>query len=606
MKEVGEQIEFILESVRRSFPDLNSILEKERLYLSQPYSSTEVRTLMSSQYYERVKDNYNVINCLSGFIYKLYREDDKRSSRDIITSNEDFTDSIIRLRPENKLFWEEEYWQFDEYNKMIRKESERREIKEGYYLKRQFIQDENSKPTEEKFQNIELAHPTSYVIEGFKYIIGKNRADDTDYIRFYWNFLPARLKIENFMRHLQLTFDEAGIPYEFKVLINPLEYINTSDTAVLYVPQRHSMTAFRIVGMIHFKFKDVDLFSDNVPLFTFRLERGLSFGEDPVDTRYTSFGRYRSVCIAMAIGEHYKKYNLYPSLEYIVKWLSKEGFDFQHFYLNQYSPNIYKNEINLFRYTYHDRRRYGNRNKGNKSYTNFLEGAKRIGDKIVKNAIWYNWNCNWMSFEKTEKITDPDGRKTQIIGYSFKALDISFEEGCLGVAFFLKKLNYYYKRDEYYRVFNAVLKRIVNTINNPKTIVNDDLKFKGILYGLKLCEDEKNRNNKNLKKALQKLEQVVSTRNSYYFDVKREENVWRGLSIDQTVSGDSDVNLEIAVKILDEFILVDRPFGNAMKTNEFEVSLLDGYAFLGYYFLKIYDPLLAPLPFKFNVPAINR
>lgn len=182
---------------------------------------------------------------------------------------------------------------------------------------------------------------------------------------------------------------------------------------------------FDLIRIIYEKTYDTSFYCESSPLFTEILARGLSFGENPDDRRFTSFGSYRSIYIAMAIIKFYymDKKNTLPNEKELKVLLNsnlgknnssiiKEWTD--TFYLNQYSNYNYLNETRYFKRNKFQHLDSSQRNSNNSTITSinnnsdFLIAANLVAQIISREAHFYPskkqkyyMHCNWISYTST-------------------------------------------------------------------------------------------------------------------------------------------------------------------------------------------------------------
>ncbi|RFS15359.1 T3SS effector HopA1 family protein [Emticicia sp. C21] len=637
MKSVTICLQEILDRIKEVDFFANSITFKS----SNSSSSTAVRVLLSEEYYSTFREYYTITNALHQFIYKIYSHCDKDISLYLDnTPTDDFNSYFKENRPVKELFWQSSYWQYDSQFGLLRKESIKKLETKGRYYEKELINDTNTldgKP----YQNAEKIHPTHTFNDmsednkqRYNWINGKYDFVDDYFIRFYWNFYPDKKIITKFLKAIQTSFDNSRIPFQFKFLCDINDYKAHSDVGVLYLPRKHILICLEIVRDIHKEFIDEKFFVDNSPMYTYSLAKGLSFGENPDDRRYTSFGSYRAIHIAMAIIDFHtiqKKKEL-PTVDDIIKSLNKNNANWSNrFYVNEFSNFHYSEEFRFFERTYKYNKQliitppsdlsikndwlYENRDSKTKKY---LQTAVQIGNMLCKEAIWYDpkdymrdpntagakyhnesynypLNCNWMSFNETivNSLSDK-------IGYQFVALNETFVEGRLGVAFFLRKLYRAYKDETLYRTSYRALEGALNQLpEKPDSKYIDQLG-----WVINEMEDKQTLKVEFFKKA----KAIAKNSGPFNIEIKRRPNAWRKVKfkdlIDKVVSTDkfilSEEELKIVDELLKEYFDVERPFGNALGTDEFCATIKDGYALLGYFFLRLYDSKsFRALPFDF-------
>ena len=657
--EIKYILEYILYRIKDKFP-LKELRESD-----EPKSSTATRVLMSDEYYEKFKDYYNFTSSLSSFIYKqiyqkgeirrdqrnqLFQETEKQNVTFTIPDEDKLRAEFQDKRPlntENSSVWSESYWQYEKKHGILRKEGYKLLSQNGLFLKKESIPDKTAN-NNKGFINAELIHASFDVSEEsendnlFHWIYGKYQFIEDYSIRFYWNFHLNLTFLWPFLKYLQNRFDENKIPFKFKFLAKPDEYKSHTDVGVLYLPRKHSLVSFEIVYDIHNRFKSYnDFLYENTPLFTKKLGKGLSFGENPDDRRYASFGSYRAIHIAMSIVKYTSKNNQLPTANKLYNSLdAKNKRWLKKFHVNQFSEYDYQHEIDFFR------------NRDKKDITSKLPVVKigtyaslkdqclsiaiKIAHILIKEAIWfkdtkgdneddyYPLSPNWVSFVSRAVIENNENATS--IGIQYKALDNNdFLEGRLGVLFFLvaafqKETNEFFKSAYTNSVTGGLdyYEGVVYFINELKKYEKDKqgdfVPFAKIAYSnfVKLFTNDRIDNDEHTEligrinkcflgnrfdndKIRAEIEKI--NKGEKVFNFQRKPDAWRDTAftklIDTVLKVDdfklTKNDLKLVEKMISEYFDKDRPFGNALGSDEFCVTLKNGYAALGYFFLRLYD-----------------
>jgi hypothetical protein len=630
---MDKHIEKELKIILKAISDDDFFNPKKEHEVSLSNISTAVRVLLSEEYYDKFKENYNVTNALHQFIYRIYSKDDKDILR-YLDDNDSFNQYFKENRPIKDLFWQSSFWHYDSKFGVLRKESIKKLAPKGRYYEKELINDPNTLDRK-SYQNADKIHPTHLFndvsednAEKYNWIYGKYDFTDVYFVRFYWNFYPDKIIITKFLKTLQTCFDNNKIPFQFKFLADIRDYKTHSDVGVLYLPRKHILICIELVRDIHKEFFKEVFFYETKPMFTKYLGKGLSFGENPDDSRYTSFGSYRAIHIAMSIIEFYfiKSKAKLPSIPKLLKLINYRNPNWtKQFHVNEFSINSYKEEFRFFEKTYNNNRillinlpkdlavnndwLYENKASDKKKY---LFTAVQIANILCKEAIWfeqsspvdkktisYPLNCNWISFKG---ILNSNSSPNSSIGYHFDALDETFIEGRLGVAYFLKQVHKAYRDETFYRTSYRTLEGAFKQL--PKTLNNK------YLSELNWIINKMRDNLTKRVKFFKNTENLVSKRGliaPFEVEIKRNIGAWREEKfqsvIDKIISNDffqlSNNELKVIDEMLTNYFDVERPFGNALGTDEFCATIKDGYACLGYFFLRLYDPItFKALPFK--------
>lgn len=611
-------IDFDFNNQETAFINTNEVSTSQRVLLSPEWQGTEKQKFYT--------DYYSAIDGLSEIIYEIYHSDSKQLNN--FDSKSEFNNYIKQNRAVKDLFWQSSYWEYDSAFSIIRKESIKLIPRKGRFYEKEFINDSNTLDGQ-PYTNAEKIHPTHLFNEieendqnktpNYNWIFGKYDIVDPFNIRFYWNFIPDKEILVRFLSKIQDLFDNNNLPFEFKFLSNPKDYNNYSDVGVLYVPRKNFLMSIELVKDIQLAFNHSSFFCEKSPLFTKYLAKGLSFGDNPDDSRYSSFGKYRSIRIAMSISEFRYSENKMPNGEELVQKINEQDSEWtSKFYFNEFSkiksfssyeialttfrnqkiflPNIADANFLIYKFlqnTWFDRLKY-------------LRIAVNIANILCKEAIWYEVNeneennqqfelhCNWISYSKSlflESETN-EAKKNKQVGYEFKALDESFADGRLGIAFFLNQIQKICKEDSTFKStsYGAIAGALSQANINPIEI---NWFSKNIVMDTKIG----NRINNTLN--INQVEPFIQ-------NIEREKSAWRTsnftLLIDKVITIEKyDLTYsdrKIINEILVNYFEVNRPFGNALGTNEFCATLKDGYAYLGYFFLRLYYPNIFPaLPF---------
>jgi hypothetical protein len=593
------------------FPDKNEFQDFDTISL------TTKRVLLSDEF-ALFFDYFSITAELQEKLYELYYFDDKK-----LADKQDsliFNDTIFKNLSLKDEFYVSKYWQYDSEKNVLRKYSEQMIAQECRFYEKN-IKESYQEIIETKINNAELLL-TRYRykseeenFENFNWFYGKQPQTDGYTIRFYFNIMPDSGKIANLINVITDEFDKAGVRFTFKHLSEPQKFNNRSDVAVLYAPRKNALLVFDLVRIVYERTYDESFYCQKSPLFTEIIARGLSFGENPDDRRYTSFGSYRSIYIAMAIIKYYyldNKLTLPNEVE--LKALLNNNLDGANalicknwtdtFYINQYSKYNYSESIsyfkrNLFRYSNH-------RNKDTDSIllnnNDYLDSAYLIAQIISREVHFYPskkekyyMHCNWISYNSTN--VSPilgKNKKKQVIGYKFKALDNTFLEGRLGVAHFLKQLHKVKKDQNVYRISYRTLQGVIESLRDSNELDShiDELRW---FY------EENNDRLLNEVEFTQFLREY-SLKNSPIFSIAKRNNLSKiHLIIDKVVSRDFVLD-DCEKETIYSFIIdlrEEKPFVNFHGNEEMCLSIKYGYALLGYFFLRLFDKKkFKPLPFQ--------
>ncbi|GET36129.1 T3SS effector HopA1 family protein [Microseira wollei] len=159
-------------------------------------------------------------------------------------------------------------------------------------------------------------------------------------VRIYFNFTPegAVAVMGNITQYL----NEAGIPFQFKVLYHP-KYYERHDSGVLYFDKRDYEAVRQFLNNVYIE-KQTH-FKSEIPLFTKQLAPGLGLAEEP-DQKFAeqeSFGMNRCQILANGLLEAWHQGDNLPEtrMKAILAQFSLLGIDLHGVYLNANSEDIY-------------------------------------------------------------------------------------------------------------------------------------------------------------------------------------------------------------------------------------------------------------------------
>lgn len=622
----------------------NFDLKKSNQDIQSLKSSTAERVILSldEEKYDSLIKYYPLIHQLQNIVYQIYYQDNKKAHESLNSNIQTFNDFIFNQRPKKEFFSENSFWLYNKNFNILRKNSEKIPARNGRFLEKE-VSVMDSPIAETPFNNADIINANFNFRKrdeddsNFNWIYGKYTNSDDYSLRFYFNFYPIKEIIVRLLHSIQSTFDDNKIPFSFKFLTKPREYQTRRDVAVLYVPRKHALLVFEIVREIYEEFRGDFFFVNKSPLFTKVLKTGISFGENPDDRRYTSFGSYRAIHIVLTLVDLFflKKNKIHPTISEFIKSLNANQFrgsiketqvvsavtnfskgvnikpfkDFDifkfktvkwtdQFYVNQFSNYNYENEVRFFA------RKYVRKDKG--ICNPYLKAAHEIGKNICREAIFYPHEksdklfCNWISYES--KIERPSIRNT-VFGYNFVALNNSLLDGRLGVALFLKILFEYTDDPTFYTFsFRAIKGAIAGY---------DSVDLKENCHELRWFFDQisDNKIKESFKYELQQLREC-DAKSSFSVKFKREEfpstmQDYTSL-IDKVVTQDKfQLDTEEQKKVLDilELVSNERPLGIITGIDETCVNLKEGLAILGYFLLRLYSPnTVRALPFEISYP----
>ncbi len=468
-------------------------------------------------------------------------------------------------------------------NVVIRRSSERRIENSGHYIT---ISDSNSSVVKINNQNDIYVNlnffkfsvlPNTAVDTSLDFwILGKNKMpqDLPNWIRFYFHLKDNVAGIYLFLEEITKRLNDRSIPFEIKLRNKLCRYFR-SDAAILFIHRDNYTACIDTISIVYNILKREDLIRENTPKFTKKFiksnTKGLSFGENPIDSN-ESFGNYRAGLIADVLLQNgnWKDQNNWT--EIIKKYLFEKGFNLHEMYRNPTSS------ITEFKYR-HDLLEEKlinppfiglniNINIELLPSQRFLKAAQYIAFTICREAIWFGDKCNWISFQKENKIN------------KFVALN---ENEKIGIGLFLSAIAMICPYENIYRETS------LGILNNIELSGSDDIKHS---YSNKQVYEfflSRFQYNNPVPPTISNSDNAIE--NIYFIFL----NTW-----DNTTSKDPIKNLANNFKkllgdsIIEKNIEMNLPFPNAYANNwddpigsEFCPTFSHGLAGIGYFFLDL-------------------
>lgn len=150
--------------------------------------------------------------------------------------------------------------------------------------------------------------------------------------RFYWNIKPEGA--DKLVKQITSVLNDYRIQFQFKCLNHPDLYVRT-DSAVLYCPKNYVPVISQLLKSILPELEPH--LNEDVPMFTKKLYKGLSYAEDP--GKGMSFGMSRCSVIAKALVNAFLTDNKTP-LESVIKALQTNGMLVDKLHLNNHTVLI--------------------------------------------------------------------------------------------------------------------------------------------------------------------------------------------------------------------------------------------------------------------------
>lgn len=570
--------------------DLLKILNifKRSAYFYNPFEihlSRNIENLfLNKEVFDQLNNEFLEINDFNNQLYKIYNKSKKRDKKND-TYEYQFVNYFKNLFSKSIQISKDSNWICDSRKSMFRKESVISALPNGYELYKENYLEFNSlilaTTSQPQFDFTFFEGSESYM-----WIFSRKYRFDFTLVRFYFCFHPEIEKVKVFIQNLTSKFDEALIPFALKFHSDPEEYYRRSDCCVLYVPRKYSILTFGVMSRICRSIDFKNFFVEDKPLFTKKIFKGISFGEDPDEKIHLSFGTYKCAIITLSLYKLKKRGKANLTQENLISEINKfDPINFNssensednnwinRFYLNKSSIYDYSPEMNYFRNSI-------SKKLNKESENEYLNLAKQIGSKLVSDAFWFEnqkgekMNCNWVAFQKTSN-TDFN---------EFKVLDNDFINGRLGISFFLRKL---YDELLDYKEFDTASFRAAREYLDFKTPSNETKWFvRNSQFWEVGWTDEKFDDGTS---------QFEINRNNHFVDIFS--------AVDEIISGISmKIDKNNLDKIIDEIKLYldeGKPF-YLFETDEVFPTFNGGLAYFGYFFLKLARPKITNIPLKIN------
>lgn len=619
----NSDLESIIQRLNYAYDNYHSKIEDITKYPIEEYSNT-VQNLFKTGIFEKkvikLKD-YLLINEMHSIIYKEYYKDSKCMYLEQ-KSTQQFKDFFVEKLSKESDYYSKRNWEVDKEYQVSRKNSEKALFDIGNVTFEESLKDTQSLYLKSSVLVPKYDLRLSGKNEKFFWIYGNTPKRNDILIRVYFNFYPKEHLILNLLKILKNEFNEKKIPFAFKFLSDPEIYKIRSDCGVLYFSRKHALFGFKVLDRIIRELGNKRLFSSSKPKFTLKIADGISFGEDPHNPIFSSFGSYRAAAISISyfrvrekkmegnIENLISELNLFnleekkdraTSIEKSGLSLFPIGYDndtilsgyfdkirkkwFEQFHLNPTSAYKYEAELNYIKAK-------NSKKKQRKIDCIYAEYAKRIGILLVSEAEFYpvkknELECNWVSFSHFGYSEE------NISSINLKVLDRTFEKGSLGISFLLKKLYDVFPENKefdttFYRATkNQIFRKGSNLTDIEKWFVYNTnyhyfkgrTKFKSINPQLICLERKNNLKNLNLIKFL---DRIIS-----------EDSV--------NITAQNSELLKQFEKSLKLFIEEDKPFEEISQTKEFKPDLNLGLAYIGYACLRLCNATKYPsLPLSFD------
>ncbi len=283
-------------------------------------------------------------------------------------------------------------------------------------------------------------------------------------VRLYWHVTPAGAI--RLIDSVTSRLNAERVPFQIKVLNDPNAY-HRNDAGVLYITKRDLARASHLLKQVYDNVRSEVL--PREPALTMHIAPGLGLAEDPGNGE--SFGLHRCRLLAEAFVDAAEQGTTDPieRLRKVEERFEREGLDLSHPYLNAGSADEYAALLDLT--SWHldvdsassssiDIRPDIPVGDELELHAQYLKTAEEIGDRLVKDAFWYDERCTWLGKLITQSgMHDPSGIAT------FGSIGPDVYTGTAGIALFLAQLYAETSNDQYAATARAAINQTIHTIN---------------------------------------------------------------------------------------------------------------------------------------------
>lgn len=215
---------------------------------------------------------------------------------------------------------------------------------------------------------------------GFCMVTAGRPFANSDVIRVYWNVKADAA--HSLVSGLSAALGNRGISYRFKVLTNPA-FVSRADSCVLYLRQQDFT---RVAEELDRIYSGVAQHArEGVPAWTLKLAKGLAVAEQPPTGE--SFGQHRCRLLAegLSLASEAGLTRAEDRLPSVQAHFANLGFSLAEPHKNPSSTVDYAVDIQPSVCAVQPPKA-----------TAFLEVARSIGDRLVREALWHENRCTWL------------------------------------------------------------------------------------------------------------------------------------------------------------------------------------------------------------------
>jgi hypothetical protein len=175
---------------------------------------------------------------------------------------------------------------------------------------------------------------------GFYFVFGEtygDQQDDYSMVRYYWNVRQEGAA--PLVRSLTDKLNRFQTPFRFKIVSHPA-MLDRTDGAILYVSRRYYRIAAEIAQDTHGEI--AAMLDDEIPLFTRRLAKGLSFAEDPGTQESFGMARCRLLAEGLWLAFQEGRSHTEDRLKRVEQHFAGAGTSIERPYLNLATVEAYE------------------------------------------------------------------------------------------------------------------------------------------------------------------------------------------------------------------------------------------------------------------------
>lgn len=330
-----KQIEKIIDGINILSYATYEVLGSKKFVKNQtPYSnfSGDFKSFGSNTVIDKSKQRQNLVNAITNTVYtNFYCGVSVENDIQALPSKTEREEYMNQLSEANKSEGGIDYnWTIYNIdpsgNAFVKKNEELRWLQPNGY---QYQNPHQKQPILHTKVNITKTKESKSIQPVFYHVFSNEMfPQESELCRIYWNikFEGANSLIEQ----LTSTLNDYKIPFQFKCLNHPELYVR-SDSAVLYIDKKHLSILLILLKAVIAQVED--FLVDQIPMFTYKLHKGVGYAEDP--GKGMSFGMSRSMVIAESLVDSFvSKKNEEDATQSVFNALKEKGISLDRIHLN--------------------------------------------------------------------------------------------------------------------------------------------------------------------------------------------------------------------------------------------------------------------------------